>query len=198
MLRLCVLRLAANKKFLKLTCKECTRLLPVAHFNHAATVLHGVDRLVCLSCKKYCVHCGQLQPKSQFPDYTEAQVMDNNPSSSSSSSHNSGEAVSLDIYGQPIMHQQPQRSSSISPSGSNKRTNNLPSTSSTLDLQDDDDEARSHHNDWCTSCIGKRHAADTNVYFRFPVLKYRSCPFSVDRYREVIAEERTQQQPQKR
>ncbi|RNF27161.1 uncharacterized protein Tco025E_00598 [Trypanosoma conorhini] len=41
----------------------------------------------------------------------------------------------------------------------------------------------------CDSCLAKRHVARENVYFRYPVLKYRACPFSVDQMREEIRHE---------
>jgi hypothetical protein len=179
MLRLCVIRRAANKKFLKLKCTDCTRLLPVNHFNHAASVLHGVDKLVCLTCKKYCVHCGQLQPRSQFPDH---------PDQPASHSGDAFPAVSTDIYGEPIYAAG--SSGTTSSSGRRHGTGML----GELNGSSGDNLQGQSSVEWCTSCIGKRHAAETNVYFRFPVLKYRSCPFSVDRYREVIEEERTQKQ----
>ncbi|EAN89609.1 hypothetical protein C3747_97g742c [Trypanosoma cruzi] len=41
----------------------------------------------------------------------------------------------------------------------------------------------------CDNCLAKRHVARENVYFRYPVLKYRACPFSVDQMREEIRRE---------
>ncbi|KEG11382.1 hypothetical protein DQ04_02681050 [Trypanosoma grayi] len=41
----------------------------------------------------------------------------------------------------------------------------------------------------CDRCLAKRHVARENVYFRYPVLKYRACPFSVDQMREEIRHE---------
>lgn len=41
----------------------------------------------------------------------------------------------------------------------------------------------------CDSCVAREYVAKTNVYFRYPILKYRACPFSVDEYRETLAEE---------
>lgn len=34
--------------------------------------------------------------------------------------------------------------------------------------------------------------ASTNVYYRFPMLKYKACPFPTDKYRGIIAEELAQ------
>ncbi|KAH9577694.1 hypothetical protein LSM04_008442 [Trypanosoma melophagium] len=41
----------------------------------------------------------------------------------------------------------------------------------------------------CDRCLAKRQVARENVYFRYPVLKYRSCPFSVDQMRDEIRRE---------
>lgn len=41
----------------------------------------------------------------------------------------------------------------------------------------------------CDRCLAKQQVAKTNVYFRFPVLKYRACPFSVDESREELHRE---------
>nr|CCC50198.1 conserved hypothetical protein [Trypanosoma vivax Y486] len=41
----------------------------------------------------------------------------------------------------------------------------------------------------CDFCLAKRHVARGNVYFRYPVLKYRACPFSVDAMRDEIHRE---------
>jgi hypothetical protein len=36
-------------------------------------------------------------------------------------------------------------------------------------------------------CTIKRDVAEHNVYYRFPVLQYRQCPFPVDAYRETVS-----------
>lgn len=41
----------------------------------------------------------------------------------------------------------------------------------------------------CDRCMAKQQVAKENVYFRFPVLKYRSCPFSVDETRDELRRE---------
>lgn len=41
----------------------------------------------------------------------------------------------------------------------------------------------------CDRCLAKQLVAKDNVYFRFPVLKYRACPFSVDEAREELRKE---------
>jgi hypothetical protein len=41
----------------------------------------------------------------------------------------------------------------------------------------------------CDRCMAKQQIAKENVYFRFPVLKYRACPFSVDETREELRRE---------
>ncbi|EAN76285.1 uncharacterized protein TEOVI_000044800 [Trypanosoma equiperdum] len=43
----------------------------------------------------------------------------------------------------------------------------------------------------CDNCLAKKHVARENVYFRYPVLKYRACPFSVEAMREEIRREGT-------
>ncbi|KPI88894.1 hypothetical protein ABL78_2011 [Leptomonas seymouri] len=47
----------------------------------------------------------------------------------------------------------------------------------------------------CDRCMAKRQVARENVYFRFPVLKYRSCPFSVDEAREELRREEHSKPP---
>ncbi|EPY40579.1 hypothetical protein AGDE_03349 [Angomonas deanei] len=41
----------------------------------------------------------------------------------------------------------------------------------------------------CHRCEEKELVAKENVYFRFPVLKYRACPFSVDEMRKELKNE---------
>jgi hypothetical protein len=41
----------------------------------------------------------------------------------------------------------------------------------------------------CRVCTGKAQTARSNVYYRFPVLKYANCPMSTDKFREIIADE---------
>ena len=36
----------------------------------------------------------------------------------------------------------------------------------------------------CDKCLAKQQVAQTNVYFKYPVLKYKACPFSPDSYRD--------------
>ena len=45
--------------------------------------------------------------------------------------------------------------------------------------------------DCCRKCCANREAAECNVYFRYPVLKYRQAPFDVDKYRDVLAKRPT-------
>lgn len=44
--------------------------------------------------------------------------------------------------------------------------------------------------DTCDRCLAKEHVAQENVYFRYPILKYRDCPFNVDQMRETLWKER--------
>lgn len=41
----------------------------------------------------------------------------------------------------------------------------------------------------CRRCSAKQIVAKENVYFRYPVLKYRACPYSVDEMRQELREE---------
>lgn len=41
----------------------------------------------------------------------------------------------------------------------------------------------------CDGCLAKEYVAKTNVYFRYPILKYRACPFSTDEYRDALETE---------
>ena len=41
----------------------------------------------------------------------------------------------------------------------------------------------------CEGCAEKALLAQTNVFYRFPMLKYRACPFPVQKYRRIIAAE---------
>lgn len=43
--------------------------------------------------------------------------------------------------------------------------------------------------DICDKCLAKEQVAKQNVYFRYPVLQYRACPYSVDEMREDIMKE---------
>ncbi|KAG5476546.1 hypothetical protein LSCM1_04261 [Leishmania martiniquensis] len=48
----------------------------------------------------------------------------------------------------------------------------------------------------CDRCLARRQTAKVNVYFRYPPLKYRACPFSVDEAREELRQgEQEQEQP---
>jgi hypothetical protein len=38
----------------------------------------------------------------------------------------------------------------------------------------------------CDRCLAKQHVAESNVYFKFPVLNYKACPFSTDAFRDKI------------
>lgn len=42
----------------------------------------------------------------------------------------------------------------------------------------------------CDQCLAKEAIAAENVYYRFPVLKYRSCPFSTEQAREDVRQDR--------
>lgn len=44
--------------------------------------------------------------------------------------------------------------------------------------------------DTCNQCMAKQEVAEENVFFRYPILKYRACPFSVDEMREKLQRER--------
>ncbi|KAG5502025.1 hypothetical protein JKF63_04302 [Porcisia hertigi] len=46
----------------------------------------------------------------------------------------------------------------------------------------------------CDRCLAKQQVAKENVYFRYPILKYRACPFSVDEARDELRNERNQEQ----
>lgn len=41
----------------------------------------------------------------------------------------------------------------------------------------------------CTHCVGKKEKAESNVYFRYPTLRYKAVPYSVDKYRDKLAVE---------
>lgn len=41
----------------------------------------------------------------------------------------------------------------------------------------------------CDGCRAKENVARTNVFYRYPILKYKSCPFDVEEYREELQEE---------
>jgi hypothetical protein len=44
----------------------------------------------------------------------------------------------------------------------------------------------------CENCTDRRRVAERNVYFRFPTLKYKDCPFSAAPFRQALAEEAAQ------
>ncbi|CCW70758.1 unnamed protein product [Phytomonas sp. Hart1] len=48
------------------------------------------------------------------------------------------------------------------------------------------DNFPNEHADDCHRCLAKQHLASTNVYFRYPILKYKACPFSVDEMRDGL------------
>ncbi|CCW65026.1 unnamed protein product [Phytomonas sp. EM1] len=48
------------------------------------------------------------------------------------------------------------------------------------------DNFASEHVDECNRCLAKQHLASNNVYFRYPILKYKACPFSVDEMRDEL------------
>ncbi|KAK7197718.1 hypothetical protein NESM_000723800 [Novymonas esmeraldas] len=48
----------------------------------------------------------------------------------------------------------------------------------------------------CDRCLAKRQVAKENVYFRYPILKYRACPFSVDEARDELHNELHDEQQQ--
>lgn len=43
--------------------------------------------------------------------------------------------------------------------------------------------------DRCSRCIAKRHVAATNVYYRYPILQYKACPYSVSTMRAELRNE---------
>ncbi|KAG5502300.1 hypothetical protein GH5_05275 [Leishmania sp. Ghana 2012 LV757] len=46
----------------------------------------------------------------------------------------------------------------------------------------------------CDRCLAKRQVAKENVYFRYPILKYRACPFRVDDARDELRKEDQQRE----
>ncbi|KAG5499696.1 hypothetical protein JIQ42_05177 [Leishmania sp. Namibia] len=46
----------------------------------------------------------------------------------------------------------------------------------------------------CDRCLAKRQVAKENVYFRYPILKYRACPFRVDEARDELRKENQQRE----
>lgn len=40
----------------------------------------------------------------------------------------------------------------------------------------------------CAKCLVRRQVAESNVYYRYPVLHYRSAPFSTEKFRAELAE----------
>lgn len=46
----------------------------------------------------------------------------------------------------------------------------------------------------CDRCLAKQQVARENVYFRYPILKYRACPFIVDAARDELRKESQQHQ----
>lgn len=130
-----------NKKLLRLKCTQCRRLLQAEQFNHTATVLQNIDKLICLSCRQYCIQCSQLLPMTAFSAATR-------PSSTT------------------LVGAAPTSRASLI---GGHRT---PVVSDATDV--------------CDACLAKKHAAHSNVYFRYPVLKYKACPFPVEPYRDAI------------
>ncbi|EPY27134.1 hypothetical protein STCU_02757 [Strigomonas culicis] len=49
--------------------------------------------------------------------------------------------------------------------------------------------AQEEQTDVCRRCSAKQIVAKENVYFRYPVLKYRACPYNVDEMRQELREE---------
>ncbi|AIN99357.1 hypothetical protein LPMP_262440 [Leishmania panamensis] len=47
----------------------------------------------------------------------------------------------------------------------------------------------------CDRCLAKQHVAQENVYFRYPILTYRACPFSVEEARGELCQEAQQEKP---
>lgn len=52
------------------------------------------------------------------------------------------------------------------------------------------------HTDRCDRCMAKEEVAAGNVFFRYPTLKYRACPFSVDEMRGRLQREEGEKQQQ--
>lgn len=147
--------LFVSKKNLKAKCSQCNRLLPLIHFgSQKSAPLHTVT---CMSCKPLCVVCGIRKPLDQFSKNVGALTSSAQPSSS--------DFTRRDLVGA-------------------SRSLSVNSTAAVRALVAEEQlSERKIRERVCDGCFTKEHLAQTNVYFRFPILKYKSCPFSADDYR---------------
>eukprot|EP00796_Vickermania_ingenoplastis_P004003 gene4003-2858_t len=110
----------------------------------------------CLACKPMCVVCGIRKPLAQF---REQGVLRSPPRSSSSKASAESRAAALGYH--------PELDTPLNRDWE-------------MDTETESDPAHQV----CDGCMAKEQVARTNVYFRFPILKYRSCPFPVEEFRD--------------
>lgn len=155
----------SSKKNLRLKCSQCRRLLSSSHFGSLSAPSHT---LTCLTCKPLCVVCGIRKPLALFSEGatyndTHEKEVCGGPHGTANSSTLSALISARNLY---ESHR------------SKKEHHHLRSSSSASPC--------SPGLCVCNGCLAKSDVAKTNVYFRYPVLKYRSCPFSTEEYRRKL------------
>lgn len=158
--------LLVSKKNLRLKCSQCRRLLSSAHFGSLSSPSHT---LTCFTCKPLCVVCGIRKPVQYFSDgatYTDSGEKNSVGYSNNDDSKFTNSEWGCDTASGSHSVQYFQQE------GDKKKV--FPSVPSQQCLH------------VCNGCLEKSHVAKTNVYFRFPILKYRSCPFSTEEYRKKL------------
>lgn len=174
--------LLSSKKHLRLKCSQCRRLLPSAHFGSLSAPSHA---LCCLTCKPLCVVCGIRKPISYFSEgatYTETK--DGNITDTRNSSNSSSSSTSSSLMSDPH-YSSSGGGGNYSPIQYQSQGNPYAHFSSTSPLSACSTSSQ-HGLCVCNGCLAKTYVAKTNVYFRYPVLKYRSCPFSTEEYRKKL------------
>lgn len=204
-----------HKRSLVVKCTSCLKLRPISSFPRSDLRILQRNRLhvaLCNSCRVVCRNCGQLvlnsSPKSSTL-LSSASSMSSSPSSGSSGVPIRGTsypkmsprrdrmereiAQSLNMTGGAIPGQQNKRTRPSVTFG----TDSSPSSRrSNLNDSDDDFSSSSSSSSQlspaggdgviCDMCAERAALASTNVFYRFPMLRYKQCPFSVDKYRKII------------